>query len=409
MLRSVGAPSTSSCHRRRQQTPFWTLDPYCKAVRGADRPEEHLPCDLGWTWQEPRRRRTSISLLLRRQRTEAPGAAGRSSGLSDRDEVSNGNGDQQSAKKPVLAIIDPYQAAGQRLQALLAGVGDGEEELLNSMLMNETVEFKVTSALVAGGLISGLACVFCWVAGLDPLGGASLSKDSFHAAVVGGAASLPLVVLRVLLWSNGARRQFPFLEEILMRQIADFEPVLNRLSPVQTLAILGSEVIPAILLLLPTSVGGIQKLLEWYGEQAGFEPTPYVTSTIAISITALVAAISRGVTLMPGEQEELIIKDALDNADRYYRLMGVNANSPSGPSPATEEEALRAAEAFKAVAVTWLTRKSLAARWDAALASLEVMYLGCLWQITGDLAAPLTAAIASAAVDFAAVRRRISS
>ena len=44
----------------------------------------------------------------------------------------------------------------------------------------------------------------------------------------------------------------------------------------------------------------------------------------------------------------------------------------------------------------------------AGLAVVEVVYLGVLWQETGDLAAPLVAALAASSVDFAHIRRNIS-
>lgn len=311
-------------------------------------------------------------------------------------------------KGKTLRSIDPYQAAGQRLQSLLSGVGDGEEEMLNSMLMNETVEFKVTSALIAGTFISVLSYSFCWIADLDPFGGSSLSFSTFKAAAFGGLASLPLVILKYALWTDRVRRQFPFVDEILERQIQDFMPVLSSLSRLESLIILLSEVVPGILLLFPTTVGGISELLEWCGREVGFQLSPSLASVTAISITALVVATSRGVNLLPGEEEEEIIRNAVENSERYYRLMGLNSNSVTGLQFTSQADATESALAFQAVAAAWLSQKKLAARWDAALGAFEILYLGLLWQWTGDLAAPLLAAIASAAVDFGAIRSGMS-
>lgn len=47
----------------------------------------------------------------------------------------------------------------------------------------------------------------------------------------------------------------------------------------------------------------------------------------------------------------------------------------------------------------------MATRFAAALGALEVIYLGGLWQQTGDLAAPMAAALVAAAVDFSHMRR----
>lgn len=42
------------------------------------------------------------------------------------------------------------------------------------------------------------------------------------------------------------------------------------------------------------------------------------------------------------------------------------------------------------------------------LAAVEVAYLGVMWQETGDLAAPIVAALAASAVDFYHIRRSIA-
>lgn len=43
----------------------------------------------------------------------------------------------------------------------------------------------------------------------------------------------------------------------------------------------------------------------------------------------------------------------------------------------------------------------------AVLAAIEVAYLGVMWHETGDLAAPIVAALAAAAVDFSYIRKEI--
>lgn len=122
-------------------------------------------------------------------------------------------------QRPRRPPVDHFRAAGQRLRNLLNGVGDGEEEMLNNMLEEQPAEEKMAMCLFAGGLISTAAAAVCWLCGLDPLGGASLSFDSLRAAAVGGAAATPLVAAKALLWSEGARRQLPFLEDIHRAQV----------------------------------------------------------------------------------------------------------------------------------------------------------------------------------------------
>lgn len=295
---------------------------------------------------------------------------------------------------------DPYRAAGQRLQNLLSGVGDGEEELFNSLLMEEAGESKVVVALIAGVAVSAGAVFVCWLCGLDPLGGASLSLGSLHAAAIGGAVALPLVALKAGMWSEWAIDHLPFLEEVHQSQMNEFQPLLHRLSTVQTLIVVGSEVIPGLLILLPAATGGIAKTIQVYCSLAGIDPPQSISQAIALGIAALLAAFAKVLELGPSSEEFETVKNSLDNADRFYRVVGVGKDTVA-------IDTKRNADAFKNVAITWLARKQVAARFAAALSASEVIFLGILWHVTGDFSAPLTAGVALAAVDFAFIKKRM--
>jgi hypothetical protein len=292
---------------------------------------------------------------------------------------------------------DPYRAAGQRLQSLLAGVGGGEEELLSSMLREESADKKILVALTAAGILSGGAGLACWLCGLDPLGGASLSLASLRAAALGAAAAIPLVAAKAALWSDAARAELPFLEEVQARTVEEFQPLLHELNAAQCAVILGSEVVPGLVILLPAVTGGIEKTLQGYAALAGIPAPSFLPAAAALAVAALLAALAKltehGVT----SEEFDCVRDALDNAERYYKVMA-QGNDCGGGEPAAAEAA------FRAVAVTWVARRTIAARFAACASALEVLYLGALWQHTGDLAAPLAAALASAAVDFGFIR-----
>lgn len=90
---------------------------------------------------------------------------------------------------------------------------------MNSMLEEQPPQQKLAMCLLASGLVTGGAALVCVLCGLDPLGGASLSLASLQAAAVGGAAAAPLVGLKALLWSETARRELPFLEDIHKSQV----------------------------------------------------------------------------------------------------------------------------------------------------------------------------------------------
>jgi len=80
-------------------------------------------------------------------------------------------------------------------------------------------------------------------------------------------------------------------------------------------------------------------------------------------------------------------------ADRFYRLMA--SGSPPG-APSADERSL----AFKAVACAWYEVREEAAGVAGALLAAQVVYVSLLWRFTGDLTAPVVAALAAGATDY---------
>lgn len=131
-----------------------------------------------------------------------------------------------------------------------------------------------------------------------------------------------------------------------------------------------------------------------------------------------------------------VVKDALRNADAYFRL--ISSQQPrqplatphrppaaSGAAPPTvfasstlavsslEEEceeaagessstppgSQAAADAFRDVAMVWFLSRRRVARLAYILTSLDVAYLGVIWQATGNLATPTAAAFSHAVAE----------
>ena len=128
---------------------------------------------------------------------------------------------------------DPYFAAGQRLDRLLSGLGDGEDELLDSMLEEQSTEKKIGLAALAGGLVVGAAVLCCLFLDLDPFGGMRPGLSTATAALTGALVSVPICVFKNALWSEDADTQLPFLKELQRTQINDFKPILSGLNPAQ--------------------------------------------------------------------------------------------------------------------------------------------------------------------------------
>ena len=72
-----------------------------------------------------------------------------------------------------------------------------------------------------------------------------------------------------------------------------FRPLLYRLTPAQTLVVLGSEVVPGVLILLPAATGGIAKALALYAGVAGWDPPAALPAVAALLITSGLAGVSK--------------------------------------------------------------------------------------------------------------------
>lgn len=88
----------------------------------------------------------------------------------------------------------------------------------------------------------------------------------------------------------------------------------------------------------------------------------------------------------------------MENADRYYKVMTNSTASRDSDS---------AAQAFKAVASQWLQQRQQACLVLAVLTAGEVSFLGLLWRVTDDMAAPLAAAMMLTAVEYAFIKKVI--
>ena len=95
-----------------------------------------------------------------------------------------------------------------------------------------------------------------------------------------------------------------------------------------------------------------------------------------------------------------IVVTAMDNADRYYRVMSNGVN-------ATAKDPEDAAKAFKAVASQWLQQRQQACTLLAVVTAGEVIFMGLLWRLTDDMAAPMAAATMMTAVEYAFVKKLV--
>lgn len=97
---------------------------------------------------------------------------------------------------------------------------DGEDELLNSLVEQESPESKLQTSVILGGAVTLGAVVVSSLLGKDPWGGVSPTLETLSAAATGLAAALPLAALRVWSWTPSAARAIPALQVRLRALVA---------------------------------------------------------------------------------------------------------------------------------------------------------------------------------------------
>ncbi|CAG9460931.1 unnamed protein product [Pedinophyceae sp. YPF-701] len=309
--------------------------------------------------------------------------------------------------------MDPYKAANIRLTNLLSGVGSGDDEMFDQILREEAPWTKVGFALGSGGLVAAgasLICFLCELAGqrADILGGATLTLDSLAAAAVGLVAGIPLAGLRAVIWGPDIRSRLSSVNKMVELEEEYYQPILAGMNDVQAAITLTSEVLPTLLILLPAAQYGLTFSYGVYCEltaqlvHAKDLDVTATSETLALLTTAALTAIGQLVNGSISEEQKQTVDDALENADRYYRLMWMQPGR-------TQEDAQDARRAFEYVARTYVDTWQEASRLSAMLAAGEVIYLGLLWRATGDLWAPFVAAMLPHMVDFYFVRKRMDT
>ncbi|KXZ44641.1 hypothetical protein GPECTOR_64g135 [Gonium pectorale] len=272
---------------------------------------------------------------------------------------------------------------------------DGEDELLNSLVEQETPESKLQTSVILGGVVTVGSVIVSSLLAQDPWGGVGPNVETLTAAATGAAVALPLAALRMWSWTPAAAQAVPALQDVHDGQLELHRPWLASMGRGQVLTMMALEVLPLTLLLFPAGQAGIKAGVAMYGQLisgAGLQSQEVYLSALALVLTALVCGVGRSLELSVSEEEYDLVQTAAKNADRYYRTVATDVHT----SPA---EASRAAEAFRFVAQAWLQTRGEASLLAGAITAADVLALGCLWYATGNLAAPAVAALALNAVD----------
>jgi len=297
-------------------------------------------------------------------------------------------------------------SAAVRLQNLVRSCGSPEDEIVDLVIKNESPEEKLQSSLTIAAIIATISIVISTLCGKDPWGGMSWSIDTARWVAVGGLCAIPLVAWRVWSWSAPGYKAMPVLEDIHLTQLQVASPYLMGISRSQAALMMVLETLPLMLLMLPAAQGVFEASSSMFshllhpdifadiGEarEAGSHPNWFLIHALGLSITAGLSGLGKTLELSMDIEEFEVVNAAVDNADRYYRVMAMDMTSRG-------TDAERAASAFKAVAKVYLMTRSKLSVVSGVLCFIDVTYMGALWFLSGNLAVPLVVAFTANWVD----------
>lgn len=207
------------------------------------------------------------------------------------------------------------------------------------------------------------------------------------------------------MWTDEAHIRYPVLDELQKWQSEAASSIVRNMSATQLAILVCCEVLPTTLMLLPAVQGSLTVSFQIYADHLqdwGMRVPAAGPQCAAVGITALLAACARLLEYAVTPEEHTVVATAVENADRYYRVMATSVSSvPQDPTSA--------AKAFKAVASQWLQQRQSACTALAVMTGTEVLFLGLLWRLTNDMAAPTTAAMLLTAVEYAFVKKLVDS
>jgi hypothetical protein len=261
---------------------------------------------------------------------------------------------------------------------------DGEDELIENSLREEPPLSKLGLSAVGCGGLALTALIISSLAGQDPFGpcfgmrmkyvvltqlrtcpqltrtpppspstppgGASLSLHSLQSAAVGALCAIPLVAFRAFTWTKEASDQAPALSDMHRLMAEEAEPWLSQFNRGHLAAHSAIETLSTLLLLLPAAQGGVAAGFAFYSSvlqqtlfgvggaaaaaaladggdgaaAAAAAATPEgLGAVLALAITATVAGVVQSLNLGQDEERVEVVRDAVQNADRWASLVGV--------------------------------------------------------------------------------------
>lgn len=350
--------------------------------------------------QQLRSARNSGALLVRNRRHHTVPAAATRRRVASRASSNNYNNESRSN------TVQHASLAKLRLQQLLSGVGDGYSEIVSSHLSNLNSNLKVFMWLnitLGGSLLAyGPLAVVDWLLGFDPIG-STWSLQSLELLMMGVLAAAPLVLLTAVSWIPDVKKTLPLVQEFHEGQVDVHTPLLSGMTQSQMALSAMAAAFSIELLVLPgmfqhvrflqaivTQLHGILQSDLMLTIQDGVAkmsiPNDSMSVLMALGLAACVAAGGEAALHLGklSQKEADVVQEAINNADRYYRVMSMNTDTSA-------QDAETAAQAFKQEASAWLNRHKRVALMAAGWNVLMTMYLGAVYMYCDNFTTPAVA------------------
>eukprot|EP00873_Tetraselmis_striata_P038242 jgi/Tetstr1/458506/TSEL_044912.t1 len=302
---------------------------------------------------------------------------------------------RETASSDNIETDKAIRLATQRLESLLAGTGDGEDELMNNAMREVAPVQKTAAYCVAGGVVGSLATFLCTLLELDPYGGMDLSRGTLEAAMWGFLLAPPAMATQYMKWSPSVSERFPALTSLRELKEEEEGSLYSGMTDAQLAAITLTASFSACVFEISLLQGGVEQLGTGILANLQLQDVRQAAVAAALVLGTLVRGLAEAAAFEAETEEIQVISNALENCDRYYTVMDAN-----------KDNAGEMAAAFKTVAFVWFQQKKKAQVWAFWSNAFNIAYLIFLWRLTGNLASPIVALSMATYVDVKEYKKR---
>eukprot|EP00210_Caulerpa_lentillifera_P001063 g1025.t1 len=282
------------------------------------------------------------------------------------------------------------QKAMSRLRSLLSSIQDTDEDVFSRFFQQVPTEYRMSVFLQFSTLALFSVLGICVICGMDPFGGMNIFQPDLEHGLLGFAAAIPPVLVRVFIWNV---ESIPVVNNYRDRKNQAMSFLFENMSFQDALIVLGLVTLCATFVIYPGIVGCFSSSMEAYSTIFnGPESAKGSFEAVLVTVSMLLGFISAQACSLSKEETETIT-NAASNSDRYYKL---TIQSQDDIANAAEVHS----DAFRKAVWNFINTNRQTCALAGALTFGETIYAGEIWKATSDLSTTLCFIFAMFTTDF---------